>query len=68
VLQKLDKGLSWETANHLRNLLSKIYRTAKEWGYFAGDNPASDVDLPEKTPVREKHTLLPAQIPKLLVC
>lgn len=66
VLQKLDKGLSWETANHLRNLLSKIYRTAKKWGYLAGDNPASGVDLPEKTPVREKHTLLPPQIPKLL--
>ena len=66
VLQKLDKGLSWETADHLRNLLSKIYRTAKKWGYYAGDNPASEVELPEKRPVREKHVLSPAQIPKLL--
>ena len=66
VIQKYDTGLSWETANHLRNLLSKIYRTAKKWGYFAGDNPASDVDLPEKTPVREKHVLSQEQIPKLL--
>jgi integrase len=66
VLQKLDSGLSWETADHLRNLLSKVYRTAKKWGYFAGDNPASEIELPQKRQVREKHVLTPAQIPKLL--
>ena len=66
VLRKLDKGLSWDTADHLRNLLSKIYRCAKKWGYFAGDNPASEIDLPQKKPVRDKQVLLPAQIQKLL--
>lgn len=66
VLRKMDKGLSWETADLLRNLLSKIYRCAKKWGYFAGDNPASEIDLPHKKPVREKCVLMPPQIPKLL--
>jgi len=66
VLRKMEKGLSWETADLLRNLLSKIYRCAKKWGFFAGDNPASEIDLPHKKPVREKCVLMPAQIPKLL--
>jgi integrase len=66
VLRKMEKGLSWETADLLRNLLSKIYRCAKKWGYFAGDNPASEIDLPQKKPVREKRVLMPSQIPKLL--
>jgi integrase len=66
VLQKMEKGLSWETADLLRNLLSKIYRCAKKWGFFAGDNPASEIDLPHKKPVREKYVLMPPQIPKLL--
>jgi len=66
VLRKMEKGLSWETADLLRNLLSKIYRCAKKWGFFAGDNPASEIDLPHKKPVREKCVLMPTQIPKLL--
>src|SRR5947209_8745073 len=66
VLRKMEKGLSWETADLLRNLLSKIYRCAKKWGFFAGDNPASEIDLPQKKPVREKCVLTPEQIPKLL--
>jgi integrase len=66
VLRKMDKGLSWETADLLRNLLSKIYRCAKKWGYFSGDNPASEIDLPQKKPVREKCVLMPPQITKLL--
>ncbi len=66
VLRKMEKGLSWETADLLRNLLSKIFRCAKKWGFFAGDNPASEIDLPHKKPVREKCVLMPQQIPKLL--
>ena len=46
--------------------MSKIFVTAKKWGFFAGDNPAIGVDLPEKTAVREKHVLLLEQIPQLL--
>ncbi len=66
VLAKMQSGLSWESVDHFRNLLSKIFRTAKRWDYFAGDNPVSGVELPEKRPVREKHVLLPEKIPPLL--
>jgi integrase len=66
VLQKMEGGLGWESANHLRNLMSKIFALAKQWGYYNGDNPASSVKLPEKQPVREKHILQPGQIASLL--
>jgi integrase len=66
VLQKMESGLGWESANHLRNLMSKIFALAKQWGYYNGDNPASSVKLPEKQPVREKHILQPGQIASLL--
>jgi integrase len=66
VLQKMASGLGWECADHYRNLMSKIFATAKKWGFFAGDNPAIGVELPEKKAVREKHVLLPEQIPPLL--
>ncbi len=58
--------MSWECADHYRNLLSKIFETAKKWGYHSGPNPAAGVELPEKTPVREKHILELAQIPRLI--
>jgi site-specific recombinase XerD len=45
---------------------SKIFETAKKWGYHSGPNPAAGVELPEKTPVREKHILEVEQIPRLL--
>ena len=66
VLAKMQSGLSWECADHYRNLLSKIFETAKKWGYHSGPNPAAGVELPEKTPVREKHILELGQIPRLL--
>jgi integrase len=66
VLQKMESGLGWESANHLRNLMSKIFETAKKWNYFQGNNPAIGVSLPEKNPVREKHALQENQITPLL--
>src|ERR1035441_2855684 len=57
VLQKMERGLGWESCSHLRNLMSKIFATAKKWNFFPGDNPAHGVELPEKKPVREKHVL-----------
>ena len=59
VLKKIEGGLSWECANHFRNLMSKINSTAKKWNFFSADNPASGVELPEKKPVRENHVLEP---------
>jgi hypothetical protein len=66
VLAKMQSGLSWECADHYRNLLSKIFETAKKWGYYSGPNPAVGVELPEKIPVREKHILELEQVPRLL--
>jgi integrase len=66
VLQKMESGLGWESVNHLRNLMSKIFETAKKWNYFQGNNPAIGVSLPEKNPVREKHALQENQIALLL--
>jgi integrase len=66
VLAKMDAGLGWACCDHYRNLLSKIFATAKKWGYFSGDNPALGVELPEKRAVREKHALSPDQISRLL--
>ena len=39
VLQKMEHGLGWESCSHLRNLMSKIFATAKKWNFFPGDNP-----------------------------
>ena len=66
VLQKMEAGLGWESANHYRNLLSKIFAVAKKWGYFSGVNPVAGVELPEKIAVREKHILTPEQISRLM--
>lgn len=66
ILQKFDNGLGWETCNHLRNLLSKIFANAQEWGHFAGENPALAVELPEKHPAREKRVLMPEGVARLL--
>jgi integrase len=67
VLQKMESGLGWESANHFRNLMSKVFEMARKWNYYSGSNPASGVSLPEKTAVREKHALEQEQIPRLLV-
>jgi integrase len=66
VLQKMQGGLGWESANHLRNLLSKVFERAKQWNCYSGVNSASGVSLPEKTPVRERHSLAPEHVPRLL--
>ena len=66
ILQKFDNGLGWETCNHLRNLMSKIFSSAKKWRHFGGENPVSGVDLPEKLSPREKRVLMPEQVTLLL--
>jgi integrase len=66
VLQKMQGGLSWESASHLRNLTSRVFEMARKWNYHLGANPASGILLPEKVSVREKHALAPRQIPGLL--
>ena len=65
-LAKMHAGLGWESGDLLRNLMSKVFTLAKKWNFFAGVNPAADVMLPEKKPVREKHILSLAQMHALL--
>ena len=67
VLRKMESGLSWESADHFRNLMSKIFAMARKWGFYCSENPASAVELPEKRAVREKHVLTPIQISRLLL-
>jgi integrase len=66
ILQKFDNGLGWETCNHLRNLLSKIFANAKKWRHFSGENPVSGVERPEKSTTSKKHVLMPGQVARLL--
>ena len=66
VLRKMEQGLGWSFASHFRSVMSKLFTTAKKWGFYSGENPASGVELPEKTMVREKHFLEPEIIPRLL--
>lgn len=66
ILSKFDSGSGWEVCNHIRNLMSKIFATAKKWGHFAGENPATGIDLPEKIPVNERHALTSEQSRRLL--
>jgi integrase len=47
VLEKLRDGFAWETANHLRNLMSKVLGTAVSWSYLA-DNAVRGVKMPER--------------------
>jgi integrase len=49
-----------------RTVTSEIFSTAKKWGYYSGENPASGIELPEKKAVREKYVLTPELIPQLL--
>jgi integrase len=62
----MESGLSWESANHFRNLMSKSFEMARMWGFHSTGNPARGVSLREKRPVREKQTLRPEQILQLL--
>jgi len=66
VLAKMQSGLGWESCDLFRNLMSKVFTIAKQWNFYAGDNPATAVTLPEKKPVREKQALSLAQIHALL--
>ncbi len=58
-------SISWHTIRNVRNLLSRILRTAVEWGYLE-ENPVAKVKLrprPLESPVRY---LLPEQVQRLL--
>lgn len=56
---------SVQSALHLKNVASAVFRHAKSSSTYAGDNPASDVRLPEMMR-KPKHALAGEQVGKLL--
>jgi integrase len=56
VLAKLEQGLAWETASHIRHLMSKILGTAVEWDVLAV-KPTQGVKMPERTLKRPRSFL-----------
>ena len=65
VIEKQKQEYSVQTLGHLRDLLSKILETAKDWGWLQ-DNVARGVKLPPMERVREARVLPVAEIAKLL--
>jgi integrase len=65
ILEQLKKGYAWETASHMRHLLSKVLGTAKAWRYVP-DNPVLGVEMPERTLKRPRRSLSIEELRKLL--
>jgi integrase len=63
--EKAKTGISWHTVRNLRNLLSRILRTAVEWGYLE-ENPAAKVKLPPKPLQSPAQFLLPQRVRQLV--
>lgn len=61
VIPKSQQGLAWETASHLRHLLSKVLDTAEAWGYLL-ENPARGVMMPERSLKRPRRFLKPQEV------
>jgi integrase len=65
VLEKLKQGYAWETASHMRHLLSKVLGTAKAWRYLA-DNPVLGVEMPERK-LKRPHKALSIEEVRMLL-
>ncbi len=65
VMQKAQAGLAWNTVKNLRNLVSRILRTAVEWNYITS-NPARGVRLPAKQLARPPRMITVEQLRSLL--
>jgi integrase len=65
LIDKLKHGFAWETTNHLRNLLSKIFSTAVSWNYLS-DHPVRGVKMPERTLKRPHRFLTMEQVRQLI--
>ena len=55
VSEKLKQGFAWETANHLRNLMSKVLGTAVSWDYL--EDIVRGVKIPERF-LKRSHQFL----------
>ena len=56
VRRKIDAGYSVQTAVHVRNAISAVFKHAKLKRAYSGDNPAQGVRMPEMKR-RESHAL-----------
>ena len=65
VMEKAQAGLAWNTVKNLRNLVSRILRTAVEWNYLAS-NAARGVRLPSKQLPRPPRMITVEQLRALL--
>ena len=63
--EKAKTGICWYTVRNLRNVLSRILRTAVEWGYLE-ENPVAKVKLPPKPLQAPAQFLPPQQVRQLL--
>jgi integrase len=64
-ISQKSKQIAPKTIVCLRNLLSKIFNTAKLWEYV-NTNPAQGTQVPALVDTRERRTLTPQQIHALL--
>jgi integrase len=65
VIEKAKAGLSWNTLNHLRNLVSRILATALEWK-FVNSNAARGVRMPPKQLSRPRQIITTSQTQTIL--
>jgi len=65
LVEKAKTGISWHTVRNLRNVLSRVLRTAVEWGYLE-ENPVGKVKLPPRPLQAPAHFLFPEQVQQLL--
>ena len=56
MVQLERQGYSWQTRVHVRNVISKMYRTAQKWKWLA-ENPAKWVDVGQRKIVRKQRPL-----------
>ncbi len=62
---QLGKHLAPQTVCLAKNVLSKVFSTAIEWGYVQ-ENPATGVRLPTRIAQREPTVLTPEQVRQLI--
>jgi integrase len=65
VIGKLRDGYAWETTNHLRNLMSKIFSVAVGWDYLS-NHPVRGVKMPERTLKRAHRFLTMDEVQRLI--
>lgn len=66
-LKAKSETLSWWSRNNLRSILSAIFKAAKDWKHWDGDNPVLGIRIGKKRFLREKRLMSFEQLRALLV-